>query len=176
MKRILAFLLVIFLAQAVLLAQTASKNKNYRYLGKLSANKYDPESVSNKFGPYGNPYGETINNPFSKYGSPYSPYSPNSKFSTGQSSPVLIADDGTYLGRLNSNPYEPESVSNRFGPYGSPYSPNSINNEFGKYGSRFSPFSPNNPYTLSAPKIYSSENSGIGIINPLLPLGSAKKK
>ncbi|MCR4396578.1 MAG: hypothetical protein NUW07_07605 [Candidatus Saccharicenans sp.] len=67
MKRILAFLLVIFLGLGFLLAQTANKSKNYKYLGKLSANQYDPESVNNKFGQYGNPYGETINNPFSKF-------------------------------------------------------------------------------------------------------------
>jgi hypothetical protein len=42
------------------------------YLGKLSSNRYDPESISNPYGRYGSPYGNTLANPFSKYGSPYS--------------------------------------------------------------------------------------------------------
>ena len=49
--------------------------------------------------------------------------------------PTLVGEDGTYLGRLSSNPYDPESTSNPFGRFGSPYSPHSINNPYGKYGS-----------------------------------------
>ncbi len=61
-------------------------------------------------------------------------------------SPILVAPDGTYLGNLNKNPYDPNSVSNPYGVYGSPYSPNSINNPYGVYGSPYSVQSPNNPY------------------------------
>ncbi len=62
-------------------------------------------------------------------------------------SPVIIAPDGAYLGNLNTNPYDPNSVSNPYGRYGSPYSPDSINNPYGVYGSPYSPNSPNNPYS-----------------------------
>lgn len=60
--------------------------------------------------------------------------------------PIIIAPDGTYLGKLSSNRYDPDSVSNPYGRYGSPYSPDSINNPYGQYGSQYSTLSPNNPY------------------------------
>ena len=61
-------------------------------------------------------------------------------------SPRIYAPDGTYLGNLNSNQFDPNSVSNPFGQYGSQFSPNSINNQFGQYGNPFSPNSVRNPY------------------------------
>jgi hypothetical protein len=59
-----------------------------------------------------------------------------------------------YIGDLNTNKFDPNSVHNQFGTYGNPYSPLSINNKFGKYGSEFSIYSANNPYTLQAPKLF----------------------
>jgi len=67
--------------------------------------------------------------------------------------PAIIARDGTYLGRLSANPYDPESTANPYGQYGSPYSPTSINNPYGTYGSPYSPQSANNPYATEAPII-----------------------
>lgn len=61
-------------------------------------------------------------------------------------SPRLYAPDGTYLGNLNSNPYDPNSVANPYGQYGSRFAPNSINNPYGQYGSPYSPNSVRNPY------------------------------
>lgn len=61
-------------------------------------------------------------------------------------SPRIYAPDGTYLGNLNSNRFDPNSVSNPFGQYGSRYAPNSINNPFGTYGSPYSPSGVRNPY------------------------------
>ncbi|MGQ9471803.1 MAG: hypothetical protein ACUVR0_08965 [Candidatus Aminicenantales bacterium] len=61
-----------------------------------------------------------------------------------------------YLGRLSSNSFDPESVSNPYGRYGSPYSADSINNPSGKYGSPYSLYGVSNPYILKAPKIYAS--------------------
>lgn len=61
-------------------------------------------------------------------------------------SPQVYSQEGKYLGNLNSNPYDPNSVSNPYGQYGSPYSPDSINNPYGRYGSPYSPDSANNPY------------------------------
>ena len=63
-----------------------------------------------------------------------------------------------YLGNLNANPYDPDSVSNPYGQYGSKYSPDSINNPYGTYGSPYSPYSANNPYTTTGPSIYSDDN------------------
>jgi|TARA_Y100000034_G_C6552033_1_gene238530 hypothetical protein len=61
-------------------------------------------------------------------------------------SPRIYGNDGEYLGNLNSNKYDPNSVSNPYGKHGSKYAPNSINNPYGKYGSEYSPSGVNNPY------------------------------
>ena len=48
-----------------------------QFLGKLCLNIYDPESILNIYGLYGNPYSATsINNKYSLYGSQYSSLSP----------------------------------------------------------------------------------------------------
>jgi len=60
--------------------------------------------------------------------------------------PSIYSNQGKYLGNLNSNQFDPNSVSNQFGRYGSQFPPDSINNQFGRYGSQFSADSPNNPY------------------------------
>jgi hypothetical protein len=65
--------------------------------------------------------------------------------------PQIYSPDGKYLGNLSDNPYDPNSVSNPYGRYGSPYSPDSINNPYGRYGSPYSPESPNNPYAIGRP-------------------------
>ena len=68
--------------------------------------------------------------------------------------PILVdPSTGKYLGNLSNNPYDPDSVSNPYGRYGSQYSPDSINNKFGTYGSPYSNSSPNNPYATQAPII-----------------------
>jgi hypothetical protein len=61
-------------------------------------------------------------------------------------SPQIYAPDGTYLGNLNTNQFDPNSVSNPYGQYGSPYSADSINNPYGQYGSPYSPNSARNPF------------------------------
>ncbi|HYE18031.1 MAG TPA: hypothetical protein VEA69_06285 [Tepidisphaeraceae bacterium] len=44
-----------------------------KYLGRLSANQYDPDSVSNPYGRFGNKYSpDSVNNPYGA-GNPYSP-------------------------------------------------------------------------------------------------------
>lgn len=71
--------------------------------------------------------------------------------------PYLVSPDGKYLGKLNSNQFDPDSVANPYGRYGSQYSPDSINNPYGEYGSEYSNKSPNNPYATDAPDIYSDD-------------------
>ena len=71
--------------------------------------------------------------------------------------PKIYAADGTYLGTLSDNKYDPESTSNPYGQYGSKYAPDSINNPYGRYGSEYSQDSPNNPYAPS-----SRRESGLG--------------
>lgn len=46
-------------------------------------------------------------------------------------SPYLVdRETGKYLGNLNSNQYDVNSVANEFGRYGSPYSNDSANNPY----------------------------------------------
>jgi hypothetical protein len=70
----------------------------------------------------------------------------NNPYGNSSNSPQIYAPNGQYLGNLNSNRYDPNSVANPYGQYGSPYSPNSINNPYGQYGSPYSPNSVRNPY------------------------------
>ena len=74
--------------------------------------------------------------------------------SQANAAPIIVdPTTGKYLGRLSSNPYDPDSVSNPYGRYGSKYSTDSINNPYGDYGSKYSDKSVNNPYATDAPVI-----------------------
>lgn len=140
---------------ADILSQCTSANPNY--LGRLSANPYDPESTSNEYGLYGSSYSsESIHNSYGVYGSPYSSQSWTNPYATD--TPRLFGADGQYLGKLSSNRYDPESISNPYGIYGSPYSPYSINNPYSPYGSEYSPLSANNPYATDAPCIIDTDD------------------
>jgi hypothetical protein len=115
-----------------------------KYLGRFNANRFDPESIANPFGRYGaSSSPDSINNPAA----------PAARGRDGRG-PKIIAPDGTYLGRLNLNSSDPESVANPSSPYGSPRAPNSINNLFGRYGSRFSPDGIRNPDTTGGPMLF----------------------
>jgi hypothetical protein len=88
----------IFIAAALLAALASSGwaqspqlyGSDGRYLGNLSANPYDPNSTSNRFGTYGSPFSpDSINNQFGMYGSPYSPYSATNPYAV--QAPVIVA-------------------------------------------------------------------------------------
>ena len=68
--------------------------------------------------------------------------------------PYIVSPNGQYLGNLSANRFDPNSVSNPYGQYGSAYSPTSINNKFSPYGNPYSPQSVNNPYATQSPVIY----------------------
>jgi len=88
--------------------------------------------------------------------------------------PSLVGADGTYLGVVSNNKYDPNSISNPYGQYGSRYSPTSVNNPYGTYGSRYSPYSATNPYATEAPKIV---NPYLGRLsaNPYAPDSTANR-
>lgn len=91
------------------------------YLGNLTANPYLPKAPPQPANTFNNPYGGS------------------------QDSPKLYDSQGNFRGNLNSNKYDPDSVANPYGRYGSKYSNDSINNPYGA-GSRYNQDSPNNPY------------------------------
>lgn len=73
---------------------------NHRtYLGCLSCNQYDTQSVFNSHGTFGSAYStESIFNRYGDYGSPYSSYSACSAYASDP--PVIVDEQGRYYGRL----------------------------------------------------------------------------
>lgn len=57
-------------------------------------------------------------------------YNPRTPDYRTDNSPIVIDQNGNYRGNLNNNPYDPNSVVNPYGQYGSKYSPESINNPY----------------------------------------------
>lgn len=181
-----------------------------QFLGNISDNQYDRESILNQYGPYGSQYSPTsIFNPYSKYGSPYGQYSiqnpytstPPHLFIAGreiarvtanpyipnrmppeaflfalkndihgllQGSPItsepqarqaagqsyIQAENGQFLGKLNPNKFDNDSIFNTYGPYGNKFSNTCIFNKFSDYGSQFSALSPYNQFAATPPKLF----------------------
>lgn len=72
-----------------------------QYLGKLTLNKFDTESILNQYGSYGSRFATTsIWNQYSTYGSRYSSYSP---FNPYTSTPPFIYLRGRIVGYLTVN-------------------------------------------------------------------------
>jgi hypothetical protein len=77
-----------------------------------------------------------------------------------------FSEDGkqsdSYLGKLSKNIYDPASINNHYGIYGSSFSSNSVNNPYGTYGNPYSSHSATNPYAIDAPKIYAPDGQYLG--------------
>lgn len=74
----------VFAAPPILVDRATGK-----YLGTLSSNPYDSDSVSNPYGRYGSIHSaDSINNPYGKYGSQYSNDSANNPYATN--APVIL--------------------------------------------------------------------------------------
>jgi hypothetical protein len=71
---------------------------------------------------------------------------------------LVVATDGTYLGCVTCSTYDPDSIFNQYGSYGSPYSSTSINNQFSAYGSPYSSTSACNQYTSTPPLIVDDQD------------------
>ena len=67
----------------------------------------------------------------------------------------VVADDGTFLGIIDSNRFASDSICNRFGTHGSRFSSESIFNSFSQYGSQFSSLSAFNDFAFNPPFIVS---------------------
>ena len=80
------------------------------YLGNLSANEFDPNSVANPFAT-ANPFSSNSDtNEFGRYRNPYSNQSATNPYATD--TPMLYDQQGHYRGKLSTNQYDPDSVSN----------------------------------------------------------------
>ena len=81
-----------------------------KFLGNINLNKYDSDSLANKYGNYGSQYSaDSIFNKYGDYGSQYSSLSPFNKYSTN---PLLIKKDDVILARLSDNQYVGINVIN----------------------------------------------------------------
>ncbi|MCC5907023.1 MAG: hypothetical protein JJU13_12485 [Balneolaceae bacterium] len=80
---------------------TSIVSENGTFLGKITKNLFDINSISNSTGPYGNRnYSPSIFNRMSIYGGTYSQYSPFSTFATN---PPKIYNGDTFVGYLTIN-------------------------------------------------------------------------
>ena len=90
------FVLLAMLVSAIVQAEPPQlrDRQTGKYLGNLSSNPYDANSVSNPYGRYGSEYSsDSINNPYGKYGSRYSNDSPNNPYATNP--PSIHGGDGS---------------------------------------------------------------------------------
>lgn len=79
-----------------------------QFLGTLTLNLYDSESITNSFCSYGSIYSSTsIKNQYSQYGSPYSSLSPYNQYS---STPPKIYIKGRKYGYLTKNKYKSGTI------------------------------------------------------------------
>lgn len=120
-KLSIPFFSAFIFAVSTLLPQGSAVAQQGNYWGQYSANPYVLKPSPRLPGTYTNPYGNDGN------------------------SPRLYDNRGNFRGNLNSNRYDPNSIANPYGRYGSRYSQDSINNPYGA-GSRYRNDSPNNPY------------------------------
>ncbi len=71
-------------------------------------------------------------------------------------------DHDVYLGCLNCNSFDINSIWNEFGTYGSKYNSKSIWNEFGTYGNEYNIYSPWNEYSLTPPVVVDKDGNFYG--------------
>ena len=85
----------------------------------------------------------------------------------------IYSSDNIFLGKINFNKYDPESIANKYGQYGSEYAINSIFNKYGNYGSEYSNVSPFNKYTTTPPIIVDRNGKKVGQLtaNKYISLG-----
>ncbi|MBP9758983.1 hypothetical protein KBD45_04775 [Candidatus Dojkabacteria bacterium] len=69
----------------------------------------------------------------------------------------LYSNDGTFLGKVNTNRYDTDSICNKYG-YGSKYEKEGILNKYSDYGSKYNSESPFNEYSSTPPMIYDGGN------------------
>jgi hypothetical protein len=93
MKKILLTVIIIFSSSVFAGPPILVDSQSGKYLGTLSSNPYDQDSVSNPYGQYGSQYSQdSINNPYGEYGSPYSDKSINNPYATNP--PIILDPDG----------------------------------------------------------------------------------
>jgi hypothetical protein len=81
------------------------------FLGCLDCNKFDTDSICNKFGKGSAFNSDSIFNSFGNFGSSFSSSSPWNKFSSDESVPVLVDKSGSFYGYFTINSFRSDAVS-----------------------------------------------------------------
>lgn len=80
------------------------------FLGEISSNKYDTDSIANEYGNYGSKYQtKSIFNQYGNYGSKYSQYSVFNEYATHP--PKILDKNGKVVGYLTANKYIKDAIS-----------------------------------------------------------------
>lgn len=83
---------------------------------------------------------------------------------------ILRGADGQFLGKINDNKFDKDSILNEYGPFGSKYSQTSVFNQYSQYGSNYAQYSLNNPMTITPPEIVVNDNVIAQVsANPRIP-------
>ena len=81
------------------------------FLGCLNCSEYNPDSICNGFGPYGNEFSsQGMFNEFAGFGNEFSSSSPWNTYSSSNSVPVLVDKEGTFYGYFTINRYRSDAV------------------------------------------------------------------
>lgn len=79
-----------------------------QFLGRILANRYDNDSILNKYSPYGSKYSPTsIFNKYCQYGGRYGIYSPENRFCY---KPPKLFIKGRFKGYVTANQYIPNRI------------------------------------------------------------------
>lgn len=73
-------------------------------------------------------------------------------------------DHDQYLGCLNCNNYDTNSIWNSYGKYGSSYNANSIWNSYGTFGNSYNSLCPFNDYATEPPVIVDKDGNFYGYL------------
>ena len=85
-------------------------NDGKTYLGKLTTNKYDSESIFNEYGTYGSKYStKSIFNEYGTYGSKYNTQSAFNPYAT--TPPIIVDSNFNKVGYLTANTYKPGGIT-----------------------------------------------------------------
>jgi hypothetical protein len=81
-----------------------------QYLGKITGNQFDANSIVNQFGQYGNQFNpNSMLNEFGKYGNPFSPLSPFNELALNP--PVIVSPNGQFVAFLSVNRFKTPGVN-----------------------------------------------------------------
>jgi hypothetical protein len=87
-------------------------DEDHTYLGKITSNDVDSDSIFNTLGKYGSKYqSNSIWNTYGTFGGEYSKYSPFNEYT--RTPPIIKDENGKTIGRLTVNEY----VSGAISPY-----------------------------------------------------------